>query len=315
MINIAVVGTGIIGASHLAAISNSNSCRLCAVCDVNEASASAFAAKYAVPYFLDYRDIPRKTEADAVILNLPHWLHCEATVFFLEQGIHVFVEKPMANSLDECRRMQEAALHSGKKLAVGHLQRFVQANRMVKDIVASGELGRLCMVTEFRTIDYFVQNRPKWFLDKKLAGGGIVMNYGAHALDKLYYILQSRPKRICAVTGNSKNDASIEGHAQIFAEFDCGVSATITFCGYTNAGYETVYYFTDGALKVVDTYQLFKRAGREWIPVQSPEADNSMVMQLEEFCKLIRGENSEMPTGEYGADVIAAIECIYKENC
>jgi len=315
MINIAVVGTGIIGASHLSAISHSNSCRLCAVCDINETSAAAAAGKYHVPYFLDYRDIPQKTSADAVILNLPHWLHCEATVFFLEQGLHVLVEKPMANSLEECRRMQNAAERSGKKLAVGHLQRFVPANRMVKDIVASGQLGRLCMVTEFRTIDYFVQNRPKWFLDKKLAGGGIVMNYGAHALDKLYYILQRRPEQIRAVTGNCKNDASIEGHAQIFAEFSCGVTASVTFSGYSNAGYETVYYFTEGALKVVDTYQLYQRVGREWEAVQIPGTANAMELQLEEFCKLIRSEDSEMPTGDYGADVIAAIECIYKENC
>ena len=312
--NIAVIGTGIIGSSHLHAISRSDSCRLCAVCDINESAAIAAADKYGVPYFTDYRDIPTKTEADAVILNLPHWLHCEAAVFFLDSGLHVFVEKPMAISVDECDKMLAAAAHSGKQLAVGHLQRFVAANRKVRDVVQSGELGRLCMITEFRTIDYFAPNRPKWFLNKELAGGGIIMNYGAHALDKFFYIMDSRPEYIRANVQNWKNDCSIEGHSQIMINFKNGVSATITFNGYTNSGYETIYYFTEGTLKVSNTTQLFMRAGQEWIPVQLQESDDYMLCQLEAFCSLVRGESSEMPTGTYAKDVISAIERIYEEQ-
>ena len=169
------------------------------------------------------------------------------------------------------------------------------------------------MITEYRTIDYFTENRPKWFLDKKLSGGGIVMNYGAHAMDKLFYILQSRPTKIHAITSNIKNNATIEGHSQILAEFESGVSANLTFCGYTNAGYETVYYFTEGTLKVVGTHQLFKQTGSDWIPLELPEMTAAIPAQLDEFCKLVRGEDNEMPSGEYGADVIAAIERIYKE--
>ncbi len=314
MLKIAVVGTGIIGAKHLTAIATSESCSLCALCDINEDIAAALSKEYGVPYFTDYHDIPEKTNADAVILNLPHWLHCEATIFFLEKGLHILIEKPMATTLEECQKMQETANRVGKKLAVGHLQRFFPANRMVKDIVRNGELGKLCMVTEFRTIDYFAENRPKWFLDKKLSGGGIVMNYGAHALDKLFYVLQSRPVKIHAVTGNIKNDAAIEGHAQIFVDFESGVCANITLSGYTNAGYETVYYFTEGSLKVVGTHQLFKRTGNEWVPVEPSKTASAIPDQLEEFCKLVRGENNEMPTGDYGAEVIAAIEHIYKEQ-
>lgn len=132
-----------------------------------------------MPYFTDYRDIVKETEAEAVILNLPHFLQCEVTEFFLDSGLHVLVEKPMANTVAECDRMIAAAKRSGKKLALGHLQRFVASNRRVKEIYESGELGKFCMFHEFRSTDYFVPTRPRWFLDKKLAGGGIVMNYGA----------------------------------------------------------------------------------------------------------------------------------------
>ena len=124
MNKIAVIGTGIIGLSHLEAIVATDVFELCAVCDINEEKAKECAEKYQVPYFTDYKEIPEKTDADAVIINLPHFLHCECSIFFLEKGLHVLVEKPMANSAEECDRMIAAAKKSGKALLVGHVQRY-----------------------------------------------------------------------------------------------------------------------------------------------------------------------------------------------
>ena len=219
----------------------------------------------------------------------------------------------MANTVEECQRMLDAAQRSGKKLAVAHVQRFMQANRKVKEVYQAGTLGDLCMITEYRTIDYFKPQRPKWFLDKKLSGGGIVMNYGAHALDKMSYIMESRPVLIQSSVGNLKNDCTIEGHAQIHIQFQNGVSANITFSGYSDAGYETVYYFTQGALKVVDGTKLYIRTDKTW---ESVELDTvaSFSMQLDAFYNLVNGLPSESVTGEYGKDVIAAIEEIYTKG-
>lgn len=116
MLKIAVIGTGIIGRSHLKAIEQSECCTLCAVCDINEEAAAALASEYGVPYFTNYKDIA-DTEADAVIINLPHWLHCEVSEFFLNKGLHVLVEKPMSNTTEECDRMVAASctkIYSGK---------------------------------------------------------------------------------------------------------------------------------------------------------------------------------------------------------
>lgn len=308
-IQIAVVGTGIIGATHLDAIEKSKDCTLCAVCDINEESAAKQGVKYGVPYFTDYRDIVTKTKAEAVILNLPHFLHCEVTEFFLDHGMHVLVEKPMANTIEECDRMIAAAERNGKKLAVGHHQRFVPANKRVKELYESGELGKLCMVQETRTIDYFIPKRPKWFLDKKMAGGGIVMNYGAHALDKLFSITGHNKAEVTALVGNVKNDATVEGHAQIFLKFEDGLTAAITFSGYTSTGYETTYYFTEGAAKVSGGSTLSLYSGGSW--EKQDLIGQSMEYQLEEFCKLVRGEASAIATPQYSRQIIATIQQIY----
>ena len=312
MLKIAVVGTGIIGISHLNAIQQSESCVLCAICDLNEAAVKPLAEKYHVPYFTDYKDIVAKTEAEAVILNLPHWLHCEVSEFFLDNGLHVLVEKPMANTIEECNRMMKAAARNNRKLAIGHIQRFFQANRKVKEICDSRKLGELCMFNELRAENYFSASRPKWFLDKKLAGGGIVMNYGAHALDKLLYVMDSKPVKINATIGNIVNDCSIEGHAQIHIRFENNVSANITFSGYGNGGYEAVYYFSKGALKVTGGTQLSMNTGNGWEDVEVEKGKDAMLLQLEEFCKFIKNEPSEIVTGEYAVEIIRAIEEMYR---
>lgn len=314
MLKIAIVGTGIIGLSHIKAIKQLSCCKLCALCDLNEEKVKALAAENNVPYFTDYKDIPSKTDCDAVILNLPHGLHCESTVFFLEHGIHVLVEKPMANTTEECEKMLAAAKKSGKKLAVAHIQRFFNANQKVKAVVESGELGRLCMYTEARTINYFDASRPRWFLDKKMAGGGIVMNYGAHALDKLFFATGARPVSIDANCSNFKNDASIEGHAQIFAKFDNGMTAAITFSGYTTVIYDSIYYFTNGAMRVIgsDILEINKGDGNGWIRVPDLDDGLELVREIEEFRKYVEDLPSSIPDGEYGKDVISAIEKIYE---
>ena len=134
MLKIAIVGTGIIVKYHIAAIEKLSDLELVAVCDVNEEKAKLYSEKCGVPYVLDYKELPSKFDFDAVILNLPHGLHCEAAVFFLDAGKHVLVEKPMANSLEECERMIAASKRNGKKLAIAHIQRFVAANAEIKRI-------------------------------------------------------------------------------------------------------------------------------------------------------------------------------------
>lgn len=311
MLKIAVVGTGLIGKHHLHAIEESEECMLCAVCDINREMVAGLAERFGVPYFTDYREIVSKTEAEAVILNLPHWLHCEVTEYFLHHKIHVLVEKPMANSVKECDRMILAEKESGKKFAIGHIQRFFMANRKVKEIYESGELGKLCMFHEIRTVDYFLPDRPKWFWKKELAGGGIVMNYGAHMLDKLFYILEEVPIEIRGITGNCKNDKNIEGHAQIFLSFPSDVSATITFSGYGSPCYESVYYFTEGTLKVVNYTEVWIDRGSGWEKITVEEDNKYMKRQLESFCKYIKGEPSEIVTSQYARDIIRVIEKVY----
>ena len=312
MIRMAVVGAGSIGMEHIRALEKAEGCCLCAVCDTDENRAAQAAKPYGVPWLTDYREIPGRVQADAVILNLPHHLHADSTVFFLEHGLHVLVEKPMANTTAECDRMLAAAARSGRKLAVGHLQRFFPANRAVRELVTSEKLGRFCMFSERRTIDFFSADRPLWFLDRRTAGGGIVMNYGAHVLDKLFCLTPSEGAAVYASCGNAKNSRNIEGHAQMLLKFPSGLSAAVTFSGYGPSGYDTFYDFTRGTVRVQSGTILSYTTDGEWHSTEIRSDGKHMERQLEAFCRYIQSGTADIATGEYGRRIVETIERIYR---
>ena len=315
MQKIAIVGTGIIGISHINAIKQIDGCELVCLCDVKEDAVKPLAEENNVPYVLDYKEIPEKFDCDAVILNLPHGLHCESTVFFLDHGINVLIEKPMANTTEECEIMIEAAKRNGKKLAVAHIQRYFNAIAKMKEIYDSGVLGKFCMYSGCRSINYFADWRPRWFLSKKLAGGGILMNYGAHQLDKIQYITGERVTSVYSNCQNYKNDYDIEGHAQLFGKLSGGASFSLEFSGYTPCEYYDLFYFTDGCMRANGSSTIEVNYGKGWERIPEIATDQKeMVRELTEFVKYLNGEEANIPDGEYGRDIIEAIEKTYANN-
>lgn len=312
MIKIGIVGAGIIGKSHAKAIEENDECILTAVCDTAVEKAEEIASVHNADIYTDYKEMCEKADMDAVILNLPHFLHHEATVYFLKKGIHVLVEKPMAMTVAECDSMIEASQKSGAKLAVGHVQRYFTAYGEIKKIVDSGKFGKLYMISETRNTKYINSKRPAWFLDKKLSGGGIVMNFGAHTLDKIMYVTGEHVEESYAILSNPETEDNIETNAQILLKLSGGISANITFCGSTGIyNYESVFYFEKGMAKVIDGTQLYVFENEQMVPKGGTE--EALPGQLEEFVKFLKGEESMIVTPEYGREIISVLEGVLQK--
>ena len=76
-------------------------------------------------------------DMDVVILNLPHYLRCEAACFFLSHGVHVYVEKPMAITMEQCETMMKVSEECGRRLMVGLCLRFANEYKYLKNIKSS----------------------------------------------------------------------------------------------------------------------------------------------------------------------------------
>lgn len=313
MYRVAIVGAGGIAAYHADAIGQIDELTLVATCDIVEERAEKMAKPHGARYFTDYTKMCDEVEFDVVILNLPHYMHCETSIYFMERGIHVLVEKPMAMNAEECDRMIAASKKYNVKLAVGHVQKYYSAYKQIKQFIEDGTLGKLCMITETRNTDYTSKGRARWFLTKELSGGGIVMNYCAHSLDKIMFTTGKKVSRVHAMLSNPMSDDNVEVNGHILMRLEDGVSVSITLCGCrVPPDYDVAFYFTEGVAKITNAKNLTVTTGG--VTTEYGGTEELFTEQLAELVKLLDGEKSDIVTPQYGREVMRVIDQIYMEE-
>src|SRR5690625_4690202 len=134
----------------------------------------------------------QKEKPDIAVIAVPHFLHKEAAVCATQNGCHILLEKPMAMNVGECEEIIEATKENNVYVMVCHTQQYMDLNMKAKEILQSGVLGDIVMINDKRYVYYFNDNRPDWFFYKEKAGGGIVINMGAHSIDKIQWVTDSR---------------------------------------------------------------------------------------------------------------------------
>ncbi|MDR1093222.1 MAG: Gfo/Idh/MocA family oxidoreductase [Clostridiales bacterium] len=200
---------------------------------------------------------------DAVSVCAHNAAHCGYTVDALAAGKHVLCEKPMAVTADEARRMIRARDRAGKILMVGHNQRLLQANKIAKELIDGGTLGRVLTVT-----GAFGHAGPEgwsrdggaetWFFQKGKAGFGVTGDLGIHKFDLARYLAGGEAATVYAdfrTADKTYGDGSrigVEDNAFVILGFDNGVAAQIHL-SWTHYGGEdnaTRVCLTGGVVKL-----------------------------------------------------------------
>ena len=164
-IKMAIVGAGSMGRLHARDIHELANTELAAVCDTNRAQADQIAAQYGVKAWYDYQDLLAEADLEVLLIVTPHYYHPPISIAALQQGVHVLVEKPMAVHTKDARRMIRAykaaqAGHPDLVFAAMFMMRTYGPYRKIKDLIHSGDLGRLVRTTwiitdQFRTQIYY----------------------------------------------------------------------------------------------------------------------------------------------------------------
>jgi predicted dehydrogenase len=210
----AVIGVGSLGRHHArnhAEFAREGRTEFVGVCDASEETARQIAAENDCDYFTDWRALLDKT--DAVSIVTPTELHAEIACAFLEKGVHVLVEKPIARTLEEADAMIKAAQKSGAKLMVGHLERYNPAMVALRPHVTNPLYFEIHRVSPF----------PNRSLDVD-----VVLDVMIHDLDAIQWLVgeQVKVSEIRAVgipVISDKVDA-----ANVRIEFENGAVANIT---------------------------------------------------------------------------------------
>lgn len=185
---VAILGMGDIYATHLAALAQTQNAQLVAVCDIDPAASAR--APEGVPFYTDCDAMLAAHTLDCVHICLPHYLHYPMAKKLIEQGIHVFCEKPVA--LNTAQALEFAALeaeHPEMYLGICLQNRRNETNEMLKEIIDSGKYGKpvACrgMVPWFRPKEYY--DVKPWRGTWEKAGGGCMINQSVHTLDLLHF--------------------------------------------------------------------------------------------------------------------------------
>lgn len=190
---------GILGIGHIGSVHLQSACAMEGVTVVAAADAEstnrAVAEELGVPrLYEDYAELLHHERLDAVVIALPPFLHEEAAIRAAEVGCDVFVEKPLARSTEEARRIIAAADDAGVALGVDHTLRYQSDVRALKAAYDDGRIGAvpLCHLARINSGPFdsppAESPLPEWQLDPEATGGGAVMDLGVHLFDLLEWL-------------------------------------------------------------------------------------------------------------------------------
>lgn len=283
-----VIGVGAMGRHHARLYHDLEAADLVGVADNNEKTAQEVAAAYDTEAFTDCEQLLRK-DLDAVSIAVPTSLHKEIAGKAAQYGVHMLIEKPIADSLSGADAIIEAARRADLKLMVGHIERFNPVILKLKELIAKGELGEILSISCRR-----VGPNPVRIRDV-----GIIIDLAVHDIDAISYLYGRRALNIYAVAGNSFHIE--EDYASIILQYEDRKA------GFVETNWLTPHKIrkitvtgTDGVAHadyLAQTLELWQGGSVEEVRIEKREPLRN---ELEHFLYAVANGEAPSPSGEEG---------------
>lgn len=210
-VRIGMIGAGNIANTHIESYLKVADAEIAAICDINPERLKITAEKFGIEKtFTSVDEMLANVELDAADVCVWNCNHAECTIKALNAGLHVLCEKPMAYSADEAIKMKEAAEKNGKLLMIGFVMRFSDESRIAQDFIEKDYLGEIY----YTKANYLRRHGSPggWFSNKKLSGGGPVIDLGVHVIDHTRFLMGNpKPVSVYATTFDKlKNRPSLK---------------------------------------------------------------------------------------------------------
>ncbi len=214
-LKIGVIGAGGRGALAGHAHNPDNGVRLVAGADVNAKARDDFKEKYGPDAFVtpDYRKLLERSDINAVFVTSPDFLHEEHGVAALEAGKDVYLEKPMAITLEGCDRLLQAARRNKRKLYLGHNMRHMSFVRKMKELIDTGRIGEVKAGWCRHFVGYGCDAYFKDWHAERSKATSLLLQKGAHDIDVLHWLCKGYTARVNAMGGLTVYDRIQDRHA------------------------------------------------------------------------------------------------------
>jgi len=205
--------------------------QLAAACDPREEARSQFARDFGAPVYPGIEELAADPSVEVIYVASPHQFHAAHTRVAASHGKHVLVEKPMALTTAECDAMVAACRHAGVHLVVGHCHSFDSPYLKTRELIGTGDYGRVRMIHAVNCTDFLYRPRRPEELQTE-AGGGVVFSQAAHQVDIARMLAGSPVVRVRAATGAWDPRRPTEGAYALLLWFEDGGFASLTYSGY-----------------------------------------------------------------------------------
>jgi predicted dehydrogenase len=312
-----IIGMGGISNVHEQGILRSPNLAVSAVCEIIPERLKARADRLELPEnrrFLDYNDLIACDEVDAVSICTPNDRHNEMALACIRAGKPFAVEKPVCNDQNQIKQLMDKAGDMPHMVCFSY--RFQQAARFAKEIVASGELGRLYHVNGFYYQDWGIGDAPLvWRFVKAVAGSGALGDLGCHLVDLVRFVtgeeftsLQADAETFTHTRKMPDSDAigtvDVDDAINILARLSAGSMANLSISryGYGRGNYQrlelhgekaSLRYHLEGnsTLEIISGQAL--REGHAFAPVPIPAKYQGD--QMQSFADILLGQSDGLP--------------------
>ncbi len=208
MVNVAVIGTGNMGRNHARVYFELEDAALVAISDINEEEGKVVAEEFGCNLYSDYKEMIEREDIDAISIAVPTRLHKKVALDCINKGVHILIEKPIADTIEGAEEIIEAAEKMGVVLTVGHIERFNPAVFRLKEIIKQGKLGEITSIIA-RRVGIF---------PSQIRDANVFLDLAVHDIDIFNYLLESTPDSVYSAAG--KIIGSREDHAIILLSYN-----------------------------------------------------------------------------------------------
>jgi predicted dehydrogenase len=308
-VRVAAIGMGWWSDVLADAVARSGKLEIAACFTRSEDKRGAFAKKYHCRAASSYQEILADPEIDAIINTTPNDVHLETTLAAAQAGKHVFLDKPIANTVADARAITEACREAGVVLALGYQRRRESQFRWIRQQIDAGTLGKLVNAEANISRDRLGKiDLSSWRYTATGMPGGVMLQIGIHYADVLEYLMGP----IRAVSGSFVRlvlPGDNPDVASMIFEHEDGALSTLN-ASYASASEfylmniygkdATVFYDRHAGMRML-------RRGSDTTAHIPFSPNDTFVEELEEFATAVRGEATPEVGGEYATRSLAVV--------
>ena len=204
------------------AVKENPNAEIIAVWDEEEYGGKQAAERYNVPFYSDLDKVLSLDGLDGVVVNAPTSMHPEVMVASAKAGKHIFTEKALAITVDECDKIIEAVNEADIKFMISLPSRCSPDLLLAKKAIDDGILGEITFgrgrVAHSAALDKWFKGPSWWFVDPERAGGGALFDLGCHRVDVIRWLM-GEPKSVIARINNFTGNFPIDDNSVTVVEF------------------------------------------------------------------------------------------------